>query len=143
LHRKRVMQAIPVEVHRVAEVDSAEADLERVRRLANLLDSKFSVAGVKFGLDAIVGLVPVVGDVATLLTGLYPVYVAQRHNVSWLTRARMLGNLVVDAAVGAVPLVGDFFDVAFKSNQKNLKLLEKALADRKRPARLSEWAGRK
>src|SRR5688500_11280631 len=123
------MQAIPVEVRRVEYENTAEADLERVRKFANLLDAKFQVGGVKFGLDAIVGLIPVVGDTATLLAGLYPVYVAQKHNVSWLTRARMLGNLALDAMIGAVPLVGDLFDVGFRSNTKNLKLLEKALGE--------------
>jgi hypothetical protein len=136
------MQAIPVQVNRVVDVDSADADLERVRKFANLFDSKFEVAGVKFGLDAIVGLVPVVGDTATLLASLYPVYVAQKHNVSWFTRARMLGNVVLDAAIGVVPVIGDLFDVGFKSNQKNLKLLENALRDRTRPSTLRDWAKR-
>jgi hypothetical protein len=102
-------------------------DLQRVRQLAELLDSKFSVAGIRFGLDSIVGLIPGVGDIATLLTGLYPIYIAQKHGIGLPTRARMLGNLLLDAGVGAVPLLGDLFDLAYKANMKNLRILEKAL----------------
>ena len=61
---------------------------------------------------------------------LYPVYVAQQHRVGLLTRARMIANVAVDWAVGLVPLVGDAFDVGFKANLKNLRLLERALRER-------------
>jgi hypothetical protein len=130
------MEAIPVQASR--RVDQPEGvvppaaspiqlDLHRARQLAELLDAKFSVGGIRFGFDAIVGLIPGVGDVVTLLAGLYPLYVAQKHGVGLPTRARMLGNLLLDAGVGAVPLLGDLFDVAFKANLKNLRILEKAL----------------
>ena len=98
-----------------------------MRRLARLMDAEFEVGGIKFGLDAIIGLIPVVGDVVSLGLAMYPLYVAKRHKVGWLTRARMLGNTALDFGVGLIPFAGDIADVAFKANLKNLKLLEKAL----------------
>jgi hypothetical protein len=123
------MSTIAVEAHRVGTTPrpgELERDIERVRTLARMMDSQFEVAGVKFGWDAIVGLVPVAGDIATALIGLYPLLIAKKHNLSKVTRTRMAANLVLDWAVGAVPLAGDVFDVAFKANLKNLELLEKA-----------------
>ena len=111
----------------ISNASRLELDLQRVRQLANLLDTKFSIAGIRFGMDSIVGLIPGIGDVATLLAGLYPLYVAQKHGIGLPTRARMLGNLLLDAGVGAIPLLGDIFDVAYKANAKNLKILEKSL----------------
>src|SRR5687767_13416258 len=126
------MQAIPVQATRPIDqpkgvptppVSSVELDLQRVRQLANVLDTKFSIAGIRFGFDAIIGLIPGVGDVATLLAGLYPLYVAQKHGIGLPTRARMLSNLLLDAGLGAVPLLGDLFDIGFRANTKNLRLL--------------------
>jgi hypothetical protein len=106
-------------------------DLARARKLAYLLDAQFSLAGVQFGLDAIVGLVPVVGDTLTALAALYPIWVARRHNLGKTVQVRMAVNVLMDWAAGLVPAVGDIIDVAYKSNLKNLKLLERA-ADRRR-----------
>jgi hypothetical protein len=106
-------------------------DLARVRQLAKLLDAKFELAGVRFGWDAVIGLVPVVGDVVTGLIAVYPIHIARKHKLSGLTQARMTANVLLDWAIGAVPLVGDLFDVAFKANLKNLALLEKAVEQRR------------
>ena len=114
------------ELPATVEPDAA-ADLERVRRLARLMDAEFELAGIKFGLDALIGLVPVVGDVVSLGLAMYPQYIAKRHKVGWLTRMRMLGNTATDFGIGLIPFVGDIVDVGFKANLKNLKLLEKAL----------------
>src|SRR5829696_5914468 len=108
------MEAIPVQASRIEQpgaaglsrVSAVELDLQRVRQLAELMDTKFSVAGIRFGMDSIVGLIPGIGDVATLLAGLYPVYVAQKHGIGLPTRVRMLGHLLLDAGVGAIPLLG-------------------------------------
>ena len=118
-----------MEAHRVGSVPrpgELERDIERVRRLARLMDAEFEIGGVKFGWDALVGLIPVAGDLAAALIGLYPVYVAKKHNLGKVTRWRMAANLVLDWALGSVPLAGDAFDVAFKANLKNLELLERA-----------------
>ena len=110
-----------------------ERDVERVRALARLMDAQFEVAGVKFGLDSIVGLIPVAGDIATALVGLYPILIAKKHNLSRVTRTRMAANFVIDLAVGAIPLAGDVFDVAYKANLKNLALLEREVEKRQLP----------
>jgi len=126
--------AIPVNVKvaRARVQDDLEADLEKVRRLAKLLDAEFEFRGVKYGWDAIVGLVPVVGDVVMALVGVYPIIIARKHKLGRVVQTRMAMNLLVDWAVGEVPLLGDAFDVAFKANLKNAKLLEKAARKQRR-----------
>ena len=117
--------SIPVNVTRRVE-DELDVDLAKVRRLAKLLDAEFEVLGRKVGWDAIVGLVPVIGDVATALVGAYPIYVARKHGLGKHVQARMALNLLIDWAVGEIPLIGDLFDVAFKANLKNAEVLERA-----------------
>jgi len=124
------MGTIAVNVRRTADVSDIEGDLQRARRLANLLDAESSFAGVKFGLDAIVGLVPVVGDTITFAAGLYPIFLARKHKLGKRVEVRMWANLLIDYVGGLVPLVGDAFDVAFKANLMNVELLEKAARDK-------------
>src|SRR5690349_17209379 len=93
----------PVEPTRAAP--NLEVDLQRARQIAMLLDAQFNVAGVKFGMDAIVGLVPGIGDAVTTLIGLYPLYVARRHGLGRWVTTRMAGNLLLDFALGAVPVL--------------------------------------
>src|SRR3954451_24658983 len=81
-----------------------EVDLRRARSLANWLDTKFELFGVRFGLDGIVGLVPVVGDELGGLAGLYPVYVAKRHNLGRTVRLKTGMNLLVEWLIGITPL---------------------------------------
>ncbi len=122
------MSTIGVEAHRVGtqpRPGELERDIERVRTVARAMDAQFEIAGVKFGWDSIIGLVPVAGDLATALIGVYPILIARKHNLSKLTRWRMAANFALDLAVGAVPLAGDVFDLAFKANMKNLALLER------------------
>jgi hypothetical protein len=90
-----------------------DRDLERVDVLSKLLDSQFSIAGIRFGWDALIGLIPVAGDITTGALALYPVYLAGRHGLGAWTIGRMLGNVGLDLLVGAIPLLGDVFDVAF------------------------------
>ena len=120
------MATIAVNVYRKDDVLDLEADLQRARVLANLLDAEFSVAGIKFGLDPIIGLVPVVGDTIGLLAGLYPLYIARKHKLGKTVQTRMLANLAIDYFGGLIPLIGDAFDVVYKSNLMNVALLEKA-----------------
>ena len=122
------MSTIAVEAHRVGtqpRPGELERDIERVRMIARAMDSQFEIAGVRFGWDSIVGLVPVAGDVVSALVGVYPILIAKKHNLSKVTRLRMAANFAMDLALGAVPLAGDVFDVAFKANMKNLALLER------------------
>ncbi|MFT3724144.1 MAG: DUF4112 domain-containing protein [Hyphomonadaceae bacterium] len=95
----------------------------KLKKLEQRLDRKFSVLGIEFGTDAIVGLVPFVGDVITSLTGLYIIHQARKLGATQWTITRMFINWGIDTAIGAIPVVGDIFDVMFKSNTKNVKLL--------------------
>ena len=106
------------------------AALNRLKRLEYLLDRQFSFGGIQFGIDSVVGLVPVVGDLVTGALGLYVISEARRIGVSRWTMARMYTNWGLDVTVGAVPIVGDLFDLAFKSNTRNVKLLIEELERR-------------
>jgi Domain of unknown function (DUF4112) len=108
----------------------AQRDLENVDRLAKLMDTEFEFAGIRFGLDALIGLIPVLGDSIAALIGLYPIYVAQQHKLGLLIRTRMLFNLIIDWLIGVVPIIGDILDVGFKANIRNAKLLRRALEKR-------------
>lgn len=122
----------------------ADPALTRVRRLATVLDSQFTVPGtsIRFGLDALLGLIPGVGDTVGALLGLGVVVAAWRRGAPAGLLLRMGLNLGVEWLVGLVPLLGDLFDVAFKANLKNLALLEAHLADDPagRPATWQGWA---
>jgi hypothetical protein len=111
-----------------SQFDSLETDLQRARILARLLDAQFSIGGVRFGLEGLLGVVPVAGDVVGALFGLYPVWLAKKHKLGKAVTAKMTANLAIELAGGAIPWIGDLFDVAFKANLRNLKLLEKAVA---------------
>jgi hypothetical protein len=123
------MEPIRVDVQR--SDPALEADLKRLRLLAQLFDTQFSVAGIRFGVDALIGLIPVAGDVFSTVVGLYPLLIARRHGLGKVVLARMAANLLIDAAVGAVPVAGDVFDVYFKSFLKNADILERAIAKRR------------
>ncbi|MBL9103298.1 MAG: DUF4112 domain-containing protein [Myxococcales bacterium] len=105
--------------------------LARLRGLARLLDAAVTIpgVGVRVGLDALLGLVPVVGDWAGALLSAGIVVRAAGLGASAATLVRMLANVGLDLAVGAVPVLGDIFDVGFRANQRNLALLEDHLRD--------------
>lgn len=105
-----------------------EQDLAFARVLARAMDSQFQIGPIKFGLDAVIGLVPVAGDAITLALGLYPIAIARKHKLGKLVIARMAANLGLDFLTGLVPIAGDAVDVLFKAQLKNLALLEKAAA---------------
>jgi hypothetical protein len=115
---------------------AADAELERrlarLRRFADLQDSRFSILGIRFGWDALIGLVPGVGDAATTAMAAWIVAESARLGASRAVLARMSLNVLVDLMLGAVPLLGDLFDVAFKANRRNVRLLERHLARRGR-----------
>ena len=104
---------------------SREARIARIDALANLLDSAILIPGtdIRLGLDALIGLVPGIGDAITTALGLYIVNEARALGAPRLVIARMVANVALDGVVGAVPLVGDVFDVAWRANRRNMKLL--------------------
>ncbi|MER8806043.1 DUF4112 domain-containing protein [Mesorhizobium australicum] len=102
----------------------AELDL-----LAALLDSRWRIPGtsIRFGLDALVGMVPVLGDAATAIVSAYIVLRARNLGAGKGLVARMVGNVLLDTAVGSIPILGSIFDVYFKANNRNMRLLRRHL----------------
>ena len=102
---------------------------KRIETLEFLLERSFTIPGINrpVGLDAIVGLVPVVGDVVTAAMGAYIIWEARNLGMPKWKLWRMMGNLGVDTALGAIPLVGDAFDLLFRSNTRNLKIIKRHL----------------
>ena len=114
--------------------------LDRLRALRRWLDEAFRVPGtsLRFGWDPIIGLVPWAGDAFTSLLSLGIIVQAHRMRLPRVVQLRMLLNVVIDVAVGALPLVGDVADMFWKSNSKNMALLERH-ADQVRPASRGDW----
>ena len=102
---------------------------KRIETMETLLERSFTIPGTKYpvGLDSIVGLVPVVGDVITAAMGAYILWEARNLGIPKWKLWRMAGNIAFDSAVGAVPLVGDAFDLVFRSNTRNLKIIRRHL----------------
>lgn len=102
---------------------------KRVETLEFLLERSFTIPGINrpVGLDAIVGLVPVVGDIITATMGAYIIWEARNLGMPKWKIWRMIGNLGVDTALGAIPIAGDAFDFLFRSNSRNLKIITKHL----------------
>lgn len=102
---------------------------QRVEALELLLERSFHIPGTKipFGLDSIIGLVPVLGDVVTAVMGAYMVWEARNLGMSKWHLIRMTANVGVDTALGAIPLIGDVFDLVWRSNSKNLRIIKKHL----------------
>jgi hypothetical protein len=109
------------------EEDEIEAAVARLDALATLMDSAVQIPGtsIRMGLDALVGLVPVVGDLVGQAVAGYIIWEARRLGVSRWVVARMAANSLIDTAIGAIPIAGDVFDVAFKANRKNVALLRR------------------
>lgn len=108
---------------------SHEERLEQVRWLAGLMDDRYVVPGtrVRFGWDSILGLFPGLGDALTSIISLLIVHHAWQTGASPFTLARMVANVAADFLLGSIPFVGDLFDVAFKANRRNARLLEQHL----------------
>jgi len=106
----------------------------RIEALELLLERSFVVPGTKIpvGLDAVAGLVPVLGDLVTAAMGLYLVWEARNLGMSRWQRARMLAHVGIDTALGAIPVAGDLFDFVYRSNSKNLRIIRRHL-DRHHP----------
>lgn len=108
---------------------------KRIEALEAVLERAFIIPGINrpVGLDAIIGLVPVVGDLLTGLMSAYAIWEARNLGLSRWQLTRMGANVAIDTALGAVPFVGDLFDFAFRSNTRNLRIVRRHL-DRHHPA---------
>jgi hypothetical protein len=145
------MPPSPVEAPRIVVVPRgqvvvrpAEVDRTRdvVRQLAWFMDSAFEIPGTRYrvGFDALIGLIPILGDLIGMAIGSYIVLTAARLGVPRTVVLRMLVNLAIDLAIGAVPIVGDMLDTVWKANVMNARLLDRALDDPKGAGRSSFWA---
>ena len=106
-------------------------DDENLDLLAHMLDDCFRVPGtsIRFGIDGIIGLVPGLGDVLTGLVSCIIPLAAWVRGVPYVTLARMVANLAIGVSVGSIPIAGDAFDIAWKANRRNYKLLTRHLAE--------------
>ena len=109
--------------------EGGDVQLQRLRKLAYLLDNSIRIPGTKrrVGLDAIIGLIPGIGDTIGGAISAYIVYEANRLGVPRRTLLRMIFNIGVETAIGAIPLIGDVFDATWKANARNMALLDKHL----------------
>ncbi|MGY0571861.1 DUF4112 domain-containing protein [Bradyrhizobium sp. RDM12] len=106
-----------------------EQRIARLEALAKLLDVAFVLPGtnIRYGIDGLIGLIPVVGDIITTAISLWLVREARALGAPWYLTARMLGNVALDGVVGIVPFAGDAFDVMFRANMRNVRLLRRWL----------------
>jgi hypothetical protein len=104
---------------------SRAAALARIDRLSQLLDTAVTIPGtnIRFGADALIGLVPGIGDAVTTAMSAWIVYEAHQLGAPGHLLARMIGNVALDGVIGAVPLAGDAFDVMWRANRRNYRLL--------------------
>lgn len=104
--------------------------LRRLDKLAALLDARWHIpgTGIGFGLDALIGLIPGIGDAATALISLYLIGEAKTAGASGKTISKMLVNVGLEFVVGLVPIVGDLFDIGWRANQRNMALLRAEIA---------------
>lgn len=117
--------------HRETVTDFRDAEIRRLETIADWLDSRFAIPGtnLRFGLDFVLGILPGIGDGVTALPALYLIAEAQRLGAPSRLLARMGLNVLLDFAIGAIPLVGDIFDFAFKANRRNIALLKRHLGN--------------
>ena len=130
-------------IERPSHYSKAEVE-QSLEQLSRWMDGLFRIPGIgwRFGLDALVGLIPGVGDTLTALASFYILAAGVRYRVPKVTLLRMGFNIGLDYVLGSIPVVGDIFDVAWKSNQKNVELLREratvSAAEAKR-GRISDW----
>ena len=135
------LEDLPLERSTIPQSANVEKSLER---LGWLMDDLFRVPGLgwRFGLDAVIGLIPGLGDTTTSLVSLYILAAAVRYRVPKITLLRMGLNIGIDYAVGSLPVVGDLVDAWWKSNQKNVELLKQRAtvsASEAREGRIGDW----
>ncbi|NMG08098.1 DUF4112 domain-containing protein [Brasilonema sp. UFV-L1] len=111
------------------EADLQTPTLRRLRQLSQVLDRAITVPGTRLsvGLDPVLGLIPVGGDFLGVMLSAYIVLEAARLGAPAATLSRMVLNIIIDGLIGAIPIAGDFFDLGWKANEYNIKLLENHL----------------
>ncbi len=102
---------------------------QRIEAMEMVLERSFTIPGINrsVGLDAIVGIIPVLGDVLTAAMGAYIVWEARNLRLPKWKLARMAANIAFDTALGAIPVAGDLFDLLYRSNSRNLRIVKKHL----------------
>ncbi len=117
--------------HNVASPEDLKR-LKQVDQFARMMDAQFWIPFTRFsiGLDGLIGLLPGIGDGASFLMALYPVVLVHRNRAGFWLKFRMVMTIAVDTVIGAIPLIGDLFDIGFKANLRNAKLLRKFLEER-------------
>lgn len=105
-------------------------NLKRIRKIAKLLDTAIGIPGTKFriGLDPILGLIPGGGDLITAGISAYMIFLATSFGLEKSDISKMIKNIILETAIGTVPIAGDIFDAYFKANMRNLEILERHLA---------------
>lgn len=102
-----------------------ERELARARMIATLLDSQFKFGKYSFGVESFLGFIPFIGDALGIILALYIYRVGHKMGISRRHKAQMIFNIVLDFFVGLIPFIGDIFDVVYKANIKNIRILEK------------------
>ena len=123
---KRNIAGLPKKQYTTVEIE------EGLDNLARYLDGLFRIPGTgwRFGLDALIGLIPNVGDTITSLASFYILVAGVRYGVPKITLLRMAFNIVLDYAIGSIPFIGDAFDFFWKANQQNLDLIRERATGR-------------
>ena len=100
--------------------------LKHLGRLAKLMDAQFRIPGtdIRFGLDGIIGLIPGAGDLSTFAVSGYMIWIMANNGASGFVLAKMILNILIDALIGSIPFIGDVFDIAFKANMRNMRLMQ-------------------
>lgn len=124
------MPATPRTIEILPPLRARADELADLEWLVDLMDSRFEIPGTKirFGLDAILGLVPGIGDGVSALVSAFIFQQLRKHDLPWHVQARMVANIMLDFGMGAIPLVGDLLDVCFKANKANVALARKHVA---------------
>lgn len=108
-----------------------KSKISHIEKIVKLMDSQYKIGGLKFGLDPILNFIPFLGDgITALISGLL-VFTMYKHGASGKVVVKMCLNVLIDAIIGAIPLLGWVFDFYFKANEKNLKLLKEHYEDGK------------
>lgn len=107
-------------------MSNQQGELRWLDSVTKLLDNRFRIPGteIRFGLDFLIGLIPGIGDILTLSISGLLVTVMARKGASGIVMVKMIGNIVLDALVGAIPILGDLFDLQYRANRRNLDLLQ-------------------